>query len=182
MVGGNNDKPVEEPKIPLAVGTHVVKIKNSQTGYSQNGNQWWKITLAGPTPQGTEGPEFDHWIGCSETEHKAWDKVWKRAVEQTEALFVYDKVGEQPNYQKWFEVAADMVHGLIGKKIEFEVKEWNINNNSGVWGNITGYVDTPNAAVQVVPNGAPTTAGQNMSEPRPASPEPSFDTTEEIPF
>lgn len=189
MVGGQNDKPTQARKIPLDPGVHVVKLKNAKTGYRDSDDkQWFMLEFATKGDNGAEGETFQHWIGCHETDYKSWDKVWAMAADQMNAIYVYDKVGEQPSYEKWFEAAADYCHALIGKKFEYEVQEYKIGDKQGVWGKVTGYLDIPNAAAQAVPGDAPkpTDTTQNMSAPQPAgnaSPTPGgVDPNEQIKF
>lgn len=147
MIGGAKMKPTEERRIPLDPGTHVVTLDDVVSGISdKSGQQYWinKLTTE-------SGQQFDHFIQCCETEYKSIDKVFKAASEQMESLMIYDTIGEQSNYEKWFEKAIDLTFALKGKKIEYTVKQWTIDGKSGFWGKITGFVDLPNEAIQVTP-------------------------------
>jgi len=169
MIGGAANKPKADSKIPLAPGKHVVKIKNVKTG-DKDGKMWWNNVLITQ-----ENEEFSHFIGCTETQYKDMAKVFKMAAEQMDALMLYDKIGEKSDYETWFQEAADLTYALIGKKIEYTVQEYNIDGNTGLWGKITGYLDVPNEAVQVV------STGKNMSAPTPSVPA-ATDTNDEIRF
>lgn len=162
-VGGATMKP-DNRKIPLDPGVHAVTLDDVVSGVSDNtGKQYWILKLS---TQGDFSVQFDHFIQCEETEFKSMDKVFKAAAEQMEALFLYDKIGEQPNFESWFNQAIDLTYALKGKTIEFTVKEYNFDGKSGNWGRITGFLDTPNEAVQAVPKSA----------------EPTFDHNEELGF
>lgn len=157
----------DDRRIPLDPGQHMVILDDVVSGVSdKTGNTYWIIKMV------TEnGVQFDHFIQTEETEYKTMDKVFKSAAEQMESLYLYDTIGEQPDFTSWFEKAIDLTYQLKGKKIEYTVSEWNINGKKGTWGKITGFLDMPNEAIQKVPAQAAS-----------AGPKPSFDSKEEIPF
>lgn len=164
-IGGSAMKPADEKKIPLEPGKHVVVLQDIVSGVSEKtGNPYWINKLVTES-----GVEFDHFIQMKETTFKPMDKVFKRAASQMDSLMIYDKIGEQPDYDKWFEQAIDLTYALKGKKIEYTVKKFKLDDGKeGVWGDITGYMDMPNEAVQVV-----------VKTP---SPSPGVDPKEKLPF
>lgn len=166
-VGGEKMKPQDDRRIPLDPGTHAVTIDDVVSGVSdKTGNAYWIVKLL------TENEvQFDHFIACEETQYKSIDKVFKSASEQMESLLLYDKIGEQESYEKWFEQAIDLTFALKGKKIEYSVQKYKIDGKEGFWGKITGFLDTPNEAVQVVPK------DHNVKGPTPG-----VDPNEEINF
>ena len=93
-----------------------------------------------------------------------------RAAEQMEALLIYDKIGEKPDFDSWFQEAIDLTYALKGKTIEYTVKDYNFDGKSGNYGRITGFLDIPNEAIQSVPK---TDA---------SGPAPGVDESEQIPF
>lgn len=165
-VGGETMKP-DNRKIPLDNGVHAVTLDDVVSGVSDStGKKYFILKLL------TENNiQFDHFIQCEETEFKTMDKVFKAAAEQAEALFVYDKIGEQPDFDTWFDQFIDLTYALKGKKIEFTVKGYNFEGKKGNWGRITGFLDTPNETVQSIPVKEATN-----------SPSPTVDENESIPF
>lgn len=149
MVGGDKDKPREDEKFPMGPGVHCVTIDDVITGVSdKTGAQYWIVKMLNDNDV-----QFDHFIACEETKFKSLEKVFKAAARQMEALLIYDQIGEQPDHTAWFQKAIDCTYALKGKKVEFTIKTWEMDGKKGVWGEITGYLDIPNAAIQTVPKG-----------------------------
>lgn len=161
-IGGEAMKPKPEEKIPLPEGVHAVKLKDVVSGLSdKTGNLYWINKL-----ETEDGDVFDHFINTTPTDYKPIEKIFKAASEQMITLMLYDKIGVQDDYDAWFQKAIDQTYALVGKKIEYTVKNWEFNGKKGKWGRITGYLDVPNEAVQTLPETA----------------EKTFDSKEELPF
>lgn len=167
-IGGESMKPKDDERIPLEPGKHSVVIDDVDSGVSdKTGSQYWFLKLSDSNVQ------FQHFIGTEETQYKSMDKVFNHAAKQMESLGLYDTIGEQPDYDSWFQKAIDLTFQLKGKSIEYTVQKYKIDGKEGKWGMITGFLDTPNEAIQKFPdNQAPQASG----------PAPGVNENEEIPF
>ena len=147
MIGGDTMKPInDDRRIPLDAGTHAVELFDVVSGTSdKTGAAYWIVKL---TTNGGKGIVFDHFIQCEETEYKTMDKVFKSASSQMDALGLYDTIGECKDHDAWFTKAVDLTYALKGKTIEYTVQDYNFKGKVGTWGKITGFLDTPNDAIQ----------------------------------
>lgn len=113
--------------------------------------------------------------------HTLWftEGAYNMTAGQLSKLLVFEKIKPATDIVAWMNNAADIVFQLIGKKIELKISGYDESDNGKrypkTW--ITGFLDTPNHAIQTLPgDGAtaqPTTAAGTSS---------GVDTTEEIPF
>lgn len=169
MFGSQDNRPskADEKYAGLGPGTYSVTLDDMVSGVSdKTGNQYWIIKLL------TEGGiQFDHFMPCEASEYKTEEKVYNAVARQMEALYLYDTIGEHETLESYVQKALDVSYQLKGKQIEFTIQQWKMNGKEGVWGEITGYLDTPNEAIQVLPTqqtSAPAaSAGPNPSEKLP---------------
>lgn len=159
MFGGSDNKPTTGPEkfAGLKPGTYAVTLSDVNTGTRDDGSQYWSIDLTTE-----DGKEFKHWIQCEESEYKDEQKVYNGIASQMEALMIYDAIGTHDTLSGFVQKAIDVVYQLKGKTIEFEILKYKIDGKEGVWGKITGFLDTPNAAIQKMD--VATTANNDTSE------------------
>lgn len=156
MFGGNENKPVQNEKFAgIGIGAHAVTITDVTTGTRDDGTQYWSVDLST-----TDGKEFKHWINCEPSEYKDETKIYNSIARQMEALMIYDAIGTHETLSAFVQKAIDVTYSLKGKTVEFTVKKWKIEDKEGLWGEFTGFLDTPNAAVQKMPE----TANKDNSE------------------
>lgn len=169
MFGGDENKPSQnnDKFSGLGAGKHVLYMTDMNSGVSDStGKQYWMIELTKD-----ENTKFNHFINCEPSEYKTEEKVYNSIARQMEALMIYDKIGKHETLESFVQAAIDTTWELKGKKIEFTIKKYKFDDKEGLWGEITGFLDVPNEAVQnAKAASAPTDGGT------------SFDTKEEIPF
>ena len=167
MFGGEANKPStgDEKFGGLQPGKYSVTMDDMNTGVSdKTGKQYWIMKFTDQS-----GQTFDHFMPCEETEYKTEEKVYNTIARQADALMIYDAIGEHKTLEAYVQKAIDVFYQLKGKKMEFTIKKWKMEDKEGVWGDITGYLDIPNEAIQKT--NVSTTAGA-----------PAVDANEEIPF
>ena len=162
MFGGQDNRPskADEKFAGLPPGSHCVTIDDMVSGVSdKTGNQYWIIKLL------TEGGvQFDHFIQCQATEFKSEEKVYNALARQMEALYLYDTIGSHVTLDDYVQKALDVSYQLKGKKVEFTIKPWKMDGKEGVWGEITGFLDIPNEAIQKLPGASASAQGFDANE------------------
>ena len=149
MFGSKDQKPSKQDAkfAGMEPGVYAVTIDDMISGASdKTGKQYWIIKLLNEN-----NVQFDHYIQCEGTEYRSEEKVFNSLARQMEALMIYDTIGEHETLEGFVQKALDVSYELKGKKVEFTIKPWQFDGKSGVWGEITGFLDIPNSAIQTVP-------------------------------
>lgn len=144
--GGKDNKPDSnnDKFSGLGPGQHMVYFNDMNTGISdKSGKQYWIMKFSTE-----DGKEFDHFMPCEADQYKTEEQVYNKVAKQMEALFIYDTIGEHDKLENFIQAAIDKTYMLKGKKIEYTIQKWKMDNKEGLWGAITGYLDTPNTAIQ----------------------------------
>lgn len=160
-VGASNDK-----FSGMGPGVYSVIFDDMVTGISdKTGRQYWIMKFIND-----QDVQFDHFIACEATEYKTEDKVYKALARQMESLHIYDTIGEHEKLESFVQKAIDVTYQLKGKTFEFTIKKWKMEDREGIWGEITGFLDIPNEAIQT------------MNAMGSTSPDSSVNENEKIPF
>ena len=122
--------------------------------------------------------------------HTLWftEGAYNMTAGQLSKLLVFEKIKPAADIVTWMNNAADLVYQLVNKKIDIKISGYDESDNGKRYPNtwITGFLDTPNHAIQTVLSGtvdAQQQAGTSTTaSPTTAGSETSFDTSEEIPF
>lgn len=148
MFGSEEQKPSNQMSDKfdgLGPGAHAVILKDMNSGVSdKSGKQYWIIELQTPD----EKHKFNHFMPCEADEYKTEEQVFKKVAGQMEALGLYETIGAHAKLEDYIQKAINTSYELCGKTIEFTIKKWKMDDREGLWGAITGFLDTPNEAIQ----------------------------------
>ena len=152
---GNNDK-----FGGLQPGKYAVIFEDMNTGVSdKSGRQYWIMKF-----KTEEGVKFDHFINCEPSEFKTEEKVYNAIARQMDALMIYDCIGSHDKLESFIQVAIDKTYMLKGKLLEFTIQKWKMDGREGLWGEITGFLDVPNSAIQATVTQSEAVPGVNESD------------------
>lgn len=156
---------------PIPKGRYACVLENA-TIEETSGNKTPYLNLTTTI----SGGEFNN--------RKLWVKLWmtegayNMTSQQLDNLLVFKAIGAQDSQGAFMNKAADLVFQLVGKKIEVAVTGHDVYNDKTYEKTfVTGFLDTPNAAIQSAKDarvdGATTATSSATS---------TVSETEEIPF
>jgi len=179
MFGGSYEKSSGEYET-IPEGRYAVMLENATIERTKSGTDFLQLVFV------ITGGDFDK----RKLWHKLWmtEKAYNMTSQQLDNIYVFKKIPPQASIEGFMNVAADMVFALVDKRFEIEVQghdEYNGKMYPKTF--LTGYMDSPNFAVQVFENqpqqsaqtqktSAGPTPARQMAQP------PSIDENEAIPF
>ena len=99
--------------------------------------------------------------------HKLWmtEKAYNMSAQQLNNIMVFSKIPTTDSIETFMRESAKLVFELVGKKFEVSVtghNEWNGKEYPNTI--LTHYLDTPNAAVQVIANSSASKDASSASD------------------